>query len=162
MLTHDIAAKADHVAEESRHAWYFNNKLIEAVMNKALAGKDQMSFGGHGGGFAPIQDTGGQQVVIRAGWKIDCIQIGNNSYGGGGGGPKASFKLPPDGKFTLLRLCMAEGAIGYIQLMCDGVIYEAGSVGGEGDLSLGSGMQVSFAGISAGMHVDMILFKTYL
>ncbi|OJT49167.1 hypothetical protein [Serratia plymuthica] len=53
---------------------------------KALAGKNQMSYGGDGGSFNAVQDTGGQQVVIKSGSKIDSIQIGNNKYGGGGGG----------------------------------------------------------------------------
>ncbi|WP_346828308.1 hypothetical protein [Serratia inhibens] len=53
---------------------------------KALAGKNQMSYGGDGGFFNSVQDTGGQQVVIKSGSKIDPIQIGNNKYGGGGGG----------------------------------------------------------------------------
>ena len=52
---------------------------------KALAGKNQMSYGGDGGSFNAVQDTGGQQVVIKSGSKIDSIQIGNNKYGGGGG-----------------------------------------------------------------------------
>ncbi|RMN20099.1 hypothetical protein ALQ63_01059 [Serratia plymuthica] len=63
-----------------------NNKsddtLMEVVM-KALAGKNQISYGGDGGSFNAVQDTGGQQVVIKSGSKIDSIQIGNNKYGGG-------------------------------------------------------------------------------
>ncbi|WP_155243334.1 hypothetical protein ACOMDM_12235 [Serratia plymuthica] len=50
---------------------------------KALAGKNQISYGGDGGSFNAVQDTGGQQVVIKSGSKIDSIQIGNNKYGGG-------------------------------------------------------------------------------
>ncbi|MGQ8705081.1 hypothetical protein ACUTSW_03640 [Serratia sp. TSA_198.1] len=128
---------------------------------KALAGKNQMSYGGDGGSFNSIQDTGGQQVVIKSGSKIDSIQIGNNKYGGGGGGTSASFKLPQDGKFTILRLCTNDDVVGYIKLVCDGVTYEAGRVTGDGDLSFGTGLTVSFAGFSSGSMIDMILFNTY-
>jgi len=130
---------------------------MEVVM-KALAGKNQMSYGGDGGSFNSIQDTGGQQVVIKSGSKIDSIQIGNNKYGGG---TSASFKLPQDGKFTILRLCTNDDVVGYIKLVCDGVTYEAGRVTGDGDLSFGTGLTVSFAGFSSGSMIDMILFNTY-
>ncbi|MBB3121769.1 hypothetical protein [Pseudoduganella violacea] len=127
---------------------------------EALAGKKQMSFGGHGGSFSSIQGTGGQQVLIKSGSKIDSIQIGNVKYGGGGGTPTASFTLPADGKFSITRMCINGDVIGYIQFVCDGVTYQAGQVTGDGDLSFGSGLPVSFAGIASGSMVDMILFNT--
>lgn len=127
---------------------------------KALAGKDQMSYGGHGGSFSSIQDTGGQQVIIKSGSKIDSIQIGNAKYGGGGGSPTASFKLPQDGKFKLLRLCTNHDVVGYIKLECAGIVYESGEITGDGDIDFGSGVEVSFAGTSSGTYIDMILFST--
>lgn len=130
---------------------------------KVMASKDQMSYGGHGGGFSPIQDTGGQQVVIKSGTKIDSIQIGSTKYGGSGGGsPSVIFKLPPNGKFTLLQMCTNAEVVGYIKLICQGITYEAGKASGDGDLSFGDGIEVSFAGISSGTYIDMILFNINL
>ncbi|WP_332879439.1 hypothetical protein [Massilia sp. S19_KUP03_FR1] len=128
---------------------------------EALAGKKQMSFGGKGGSFSSIQDTGGKQVVIRGGTQIDSIQIGNSRYGGDGGNPVANFKLPADGKFSILRMCINHDVVGYIRLTCDGTIYEAGQVTGDGDLDFGSGLPVSFAGVASGSKVDMLLFNTF-
>ncbi|EOR07621.1 hypothetical protein [Acinetobacter genomosp. 15BJ] len=128
---------------------------------KMLAGQNQMSYGGHGGDFRSIQDTGGQQVLIRSGSLIDSIQIGNIKYGGNGGGATANFQLPPDGTFTLLRMCSNKNVISYLKLICNGIIYESGETSGNGDLDFGKGVKVSFAGISSGTYIDMILFKTY-
>lgn len=128
---------------------------------EALAGKNQMSYGGRGGSFTSLQDTGGKQVVIRSGTQIDSIQIGNSRYGGDGGSPVANFRLPADGKFSILRMCINQDVVGYIRLMCDGTIYEAGQVTGDGDLNFGSGLPVSFAGVASGSRIDMILLNTY-
>jgi len=141
-----------------------NSTMEQQVMTKLytpklMAGHNQMSYGGHGGGFTSLQDTGGQSVRIKSGDRIDSIQIGNNLYGGNGGGNPQQFQLPQNGAFTLMQLSMRGDVIGFIRLKCLGTEYTSGVLTGEGDISFGDGLQVTFAGISAGSFVDLLLFN---
>src|SRR3546814_669773 len=117
---------------------------------------DTLIFGGLGGSFSQINDTGDQMVIFRGGNKVDSIQIGNTRYGGGGGGEKGRAKLPPTGKFRLLEIRAGDkNVISYLKVEIAGDTIEVGTKH-DGHVILNVDLQVKFTGISHGNVIDRI------
>lgn len=76
-----------------------------------IVGKNQMYYGGDGGGFHPVDigESAGRMITIYKGEVIDAIQIGDRVYGRDsgktdGGKLKVVMPLPESAYFTITKL----------------------------------------------------------
>lgn len=118
-----------------------------------------LSFGGRGGDHSYFTDVGGQKLTFWTGDLIDAIQIGNQKYGGSGGGEGETVTIPQDGKIYL-REIRAKG-----EVLC----FFNASIGDE-EFSWGNDdpsgtvavvlpdLGVRFSGVSFEQYVDGLLF----
>jgi hypothetical protein len=119
-----------------------------------------LNFGGKGGGFSAIGDVGGQQILFWSGQQIDAIQIGDNKYGGGGGGLNATAQIPADGKVYIIELQATDSVLCYIKMKIGETEVAVGNNNhGEAIVLAAPNLAVRFAGISHGQRVDRLYFN---
>lgn len=125
---------------------------------------NEITFGGSGGNFEPVFDTGGKTIIFRSGTIVDSIQIGGTRHGGGGGTVQLEATIPEDETFMLQEIQTARfdghTVISYISAVIGGMVISAGERDGENEttLNLKLPIMVKFIGISSGVFVDLVRF----
>jgi hypothetical protein len=123
-----------------------------------LAPERSLSFGGFGGGFSPVQDTGDQWIIFKGGNEVDSIQIGNTVYGGDGGSVQGKEKLPTSGTFRLKEIRGNSKVICYLKVQIGDNIIEVGRKNDD-NTNLVVDMDVKITGIWHGNVIDNLEFE---
>lgn len=137
-----------------------NEKANQKSSGRPIIESDnQITFGGRGGGFSTIGDVGGKQLIFWSGTLIDAIQIGDQKYGGGGGGQGPTAKIPANGKIYLLQMRTLDGVLCYFKAKVGDVDVEAGNLDPSGTIAVTlPKVPVRFAGVCHGTCVDSLFF----
>jgi len=122
------------------------------------AGSTLMNFGGIGGTYSAVNNSGGQTFKIQAGSQINQITIGATTYGQDTGNPVQTATIPSSGVFTLYALSGDNYVTTYFKAKIGSATIEVGQ-STNANLNFGAnGIQVQFAGIFSGRLIDALQF----